>query len=380
MPSLRSDATRECQLAFDPLMDGIAPTSSDTLVAQVAALVPAMQARAGLLDRDGAFPSEDLKSIAYCGGFLAPFPVAAGGLGLGTSRAGADGMLQMLRLLGRGNLSVGRVFEAHVNAVRLLVRYGTEALVRSAASDAAAGRLFALWVTDPAQDGLRAIDGVLHGGKEFCSAAGYATRAVVTVDEGAEQPRLMLVDVASATVTPLPGGLLGMRAAVTGRVRFDGLRGTPFGTPGDYLREPDLSTGAWRTSAVTLGGLEALAAAARTQLVSRGRHADPHQQARMGHVLIAEETARLWMHAAATRAEDADSEAAVAYVNLARLAVERACLESMELIQRSLGLAAFLHPNPVERLCRDLATYLRQPAGDMVLTEAAAYAMTPHEP
>ncbi len=363
-------------------MDGMFPTSPETLSAQVAALVPAMQERAGLLDRDAAFPAEDMAAIASSGGLLAPFPLAAGGLGLGTSPTGAHGLLHLLRSLGRGNLSVGRVFEAHVNAVRLLVRYGTEAHIRSGADDAARGHLFALWVTDPAQDGLRASDGVLRGSKEFCSAAGHATRAVVTATAGEGEPRLMLVDVTSAQVTPLPGALLGMHAAVTGRVRFDGLRGVAFGAPGDYLREPDLSTGAWRTSAVTLGGLEALAAVARAQLAARGRHADPHQQARMGHVLIAEETARLWMHAAAARAEDTDADpaAAVAYVNLARLAVERACLDTIELVQRSLGLAAFLRPNPVERLCRDLATYLRQPAGDMVLTEAAAHAMTPHEP
>jgi len=45
----------------------------------------------------------------------------------------------------------------------------------------------------------------------------------------------------------------------------------------------------------------------------------------------------------------------------------------MQLAQRSLGLAAFVRPHPVERLCRDLATYLRQPAMDMVLDEAATY-------
>jgi hypothetical protein len=40
-------------------------------------------------------------------------------------------------------------------------------------------------------------------------------------------------------------------------------------------------------------------------------------------------------------------------------------------VQRSLGLAGFLSDNPIEILTRDLATYLRQPAGDEVLTEAA---------
>jgi hypothetical protein len=34
-------------------------------------------------------------------------------------------------------------------------------------------------------------------------------------------------------------------------------------------------------------------------------------------------------------------------------------------------LAAFLEANPVERIMRDLGTYLRQPAPDEALTEAA---------
>jgi hypothetical protein len=44
----------------------------------------------------------------------------------------------------------------------------------------------------------------------------------------------------------------------------------------------------------------------------------------------------------------------------------------MRLVQRSLGLAAFLPDNPVERLLRDLAVYLRQPAPDAALADGAA--------
>ncbi|MDB5373967.1 MAG: cyclic nucleotide-binding protein, partial [Belnapia sp.] len=65
-------------------------------------------------------------------------------------------------------------------------------------------------------------------------------------------------------------------------------------------------------------------------------------------------------------------EGTVAFVNLARLAVERAALEALTLVQRSIGLQAFLHPSPAERIARDLATYLRQPAPDRALAMAAA--------
>ena len=43
------------------------------------------------------------------------------------------------------------------------------------------------------------------------------------------------------------------------------------------------------------------------------------------------------------------------------------------LTERSLGLSAFLRPDPLDRVIRDLSTYLRQPFPDAVLDEAAAY-------
>jgi hypothetical protein len=92
-------------------------------------------------------------------------------------------------------------------------------------------------------------------------------------------------------------------------------------------------------------------------------------------MLIAHETGRLWLTEAGSLAEDlrAPPEEIVARVGLARTVVERACLDGIERTQRSLGLAAFLADNPVERLMRDLQTYLRQPAADEVLHHAAGH-------
>ena len=95
----------------------------------------------------------------------------------------------------------------------------------------------------------------------------------------------------------------------------------------------------------------------------------------MGRAFIARETARLWVRQAALIAETGEEApgGVTAYVNLARIAVETVVLETIQLVQRSLGLAAFLPPNPVERLMRDLATYLCQPAPDEALTEASSW-------
>ena len=352
---------------------------ADRLLARVAALLPAIESCAALRDEQASFPAEELAMLRGAGALSAPAPVRCGGLGLGTQPEGAGALLGLLRLIGRASLPLGRVFEGHVNALKLVAVHGSEAQIRDTARDAAAGHLFGLWVTDDDADPVRLRDGRLHGAKSICSAAGHATLALITADAGDPTPRMLVVRLgAGEVVRPRSQPLQGMRAATSGRVEFHGVPAEAaemIGRPGDYLRQPHFSAGAWRTSAVTLGGLDALVGQARAQLTARGRDGDPHQRARLGEAIIAAETAALWLGRAAPLAEDEgrDPDDVVAYVNLARIAVERACLAAMALVQRSLGLAAYAPPNPVERLCRDLGTYLRQPAPDETLTEAAAH-------
>jgi alkylation response protein AidB-like acyl-CoA dehydrogenase len=348
-------------------------------------LLPAIAARAAALDADGAFPAEDIEALGAAGLLAAPLPVALGGAGLGTEPEGAAALARVLRLVGRASLPLGRLYEGHVNALRLVMRDGTPAQRRAAAADAMAGRLFAVWNTEAPGDPPLALHPAgagawrLEGRKVLCSGAGAVPRALVTARPGGDAAapvRMLLLDLAAAPgrADLTPWTAQGMRASATGSMEFSGLAlddGALLGPPGAYLRQPDFSAGAWRFAAVQLGGAEALAEALRGHLRRTGRGGDPHQAARLGQLGIALETARLWVMAAAERAETAGTDGD-AYVNLARLAVERAALDAIELVQRSVGLAAFLRPAPMERIARDLATYLRQPAPDRALGEAAA--------
>lgn len=51
--------------------------------------------------------------------------------------------------------------------------------------------------------------------------------------------------------------------------------------------------------------------------------------------------------------------------------VERCGLNIMEKVQKGIGLRAFVRPHDVERICRDLATYLRQPVPDLAMSDGA---------
>lgn len=350
-----------------------------TTATRLAELVPWMQGRAEALDRGATFPTEEVDRLHRCGALSLPLPVRSGIRDDGL----VDQLASVLTLAGIGNLSVGRILEAHINALYLIGRFGSAEQLREVTQDVETGHLFALWVTDPPAGGLRmrsrgqAIH--LTGAKQFCSAAGHATRALVTAEDVDGSARMLILRLGiGEKVSSLPSPLQGMRAAVTGAVVFtdcETAAGNCLGEAGDYLREPDFSTGAWRGSAVALGGLMAILDLAVAQLRASGRLDNPHCQARLGQAMIARDSGRMWVSHAARIAEDptAPTGHRIATVGLARIAVETACLDAMRLVQRSLGLSSFRQGNPVERVCRDLSTYLRQPAGDEVLTEAACW-------
>ncbi|MCS0493976.1 acyl-CoA/acyl-ACP dehydrogenase [Ancylobacter sp. MQZ15Z-1] len=349
-------------------------------------------ARAASLDEDGCFPSEDIEVLA-AGALAAAFPGPRGedGLAIGAP----EELMEVLRLVGHASLPLGRLYEGHVNAAGLIARYGTPAQRLAAWRDAQDGALFGIWNTQAPQDGVRLLrrSGRLElaGAKTFASGAGHVARPLITAQDERDEWVLVLPRLDGAPRADLSDWRAhGMRASATGSFRFDGLavdEGDIIGRAGDYHRQPYFSAGAWRFCAVQLGGMERIVDEARHTLRARGREGDPHQRARMGEAVTAAETARLWVERAArmAEAEDLDTNAeagagAVAYVNLARGAVERAGLDIMELVQRSVGLSAFLRPDPLERLCRDLATYLRQPAPDRALCEGAAHVLATGQP
>jgi hypothetical protein len=91
----------------------------------------------------------------------------------------------------------------------------------------------------------------------------------------------------------------------------------------------------------------------------------------LAQCVAAVKTARSWVEEAARRlsGEEAESSNVVAYANLTRMVTERCALDAMEAVQRGMGLISFIRPNPIERISRDLATYLRQPVPDLAMSD-----------
>jgi alkylation response protein AidB-like acyl-CoA dehydrogenase len=337
--------------------------------------------RAGAHDEGGAFPTEDVAALHEAGLLTAVLPERYGGAGMS-----GLGLMDLLQAIGSGSLPLGRLFEGHVNALELVLRYGDPQRAELVAEETRAGNLFGVWNTDDA-NGLRLIHRYgrswLEGRKILASGAGHIKRPLVTATDEKGHRLMVLPKLSTPDRADLSDWMAhGMRASATGAVDFTGVEIKPIeiiGSDGDYERQPWFSAGAWRFAAVHLGGMQRLFDLLRRHLRDTNRGQDPHQAARLGQATIAVETARLWVARAATITEVPSESRTpahlVSYVNLARLAVEAAALDLMQLIQRSVGLQAFLRPNPIERISRDLATYLRQPGPDRALTAAAAWVL-----
>ncbi|WP_156818847.1 acyl-CoA dehydrogenase [Sphingomonas sp. Mn802worker] len=321
---------------------------------------------------DEEFPAERLRTLIDLGATSA-FVTLDGA-------AAAVDLLTTLRLIGGADLSLGRIYEGHVNAVQLVHAYGGATQRDALARDLAAGRVYGVWNTEPAP-GMNVEEtgpGTyrLSGAKSFATGAGHIDRALITArwPDGTKQMVLADVSEAGARVDNSAWQVRGMRGTNSGTLDFNGLvvsSDALIGEAGDYEREPRFSAGAWRFTAVQLGAVEALLRHWRDHLVATGKANDSIQRARIGAAIVATRSAATWVGRASQLAEDG-SPNAIAHVLMTRGVVEEAGLLVMEGAARAIGTASFFAGSRVDRITRDLGLYLRQPVPDQARDRAAA--------
>ncbi len=358
----------------------------EAVLARASAIAERCAANAASVDYEGGFPTEEFGWLHRAGLLQAPLRRDLGGAGLGTEPDSILPLLHLLKEIGRGNLSVGRVYEGHVNALWLVQTYGTEDQIAAYAADARAGHVFAVWNTEAA-DGVKITPQgngryVLQGAKTFGSGASYVTRPFVNgaLPDGGWQMCIVPMERVATSTDPSWWQPLGMRASASFKVDFTGVEVDDMaliGSPGEYTREPWFSGGAIRFAAVQLGGAEALFDATRTYLQSLKRTDDPYQRMRIGEMAIQIESGALWLAGAARAAQQADAQPAafLAYTAMMRTAIEQICTSVMDTAARCVGARGLLRPYPMERMIRDLMLYLRQPAPDAALARVGAYAL-----
>jgi len=326
-------------------------------------------------DAAPTFPHASLRLLVGAGLHRRFAPPATGGDAWPDPRARHDAMRDALRLVGRADLSLGRLYEGHVNALTLFGWYATAAQLAWLAHELDRGAWFGVWATEAPPGVALASNPEPHltGAKTFASGAGGLGFAIVTAAPEAGERRLVVVPADDAARTDASRWRVrGMRASVSGRYELSDLPVPPdmlLGAPGDYDREPRFTAGAWRFCAVQLGGIEALLTETRAAMNAAAR-ADPIQRARFADAVAATRTAGFWVREAADRAADEHIDA-IEIARMARGVVERAGLDVMEAAARIVGTRSAFDGERIDKIVRDLSLYLRQGGPDYARDQAA---------
>lgn len=289
-------------------------------------------------------------------------------------------MFDRLVAIGRGDLALGRLYEGHVNAAGLVRRLGTREQRERLAS------FMGVWGADDFADPgrLERTPGgyVLRGRKTYVSGAGALDAALIVVKD--EDARSVVAVIPTERLMgrfdPSWWCPLGMTTTDSFAVSIEGIElaaSDLLGAPNDYLTQPYFGGGAVRFAAVQTGGVLAVWDAMRDHLAKSGRHADPHQAARLGEALAAAEGCYAGIAGAYARLAEAigweamDADPALSLVaDAARTLPVEAGERIMALATRAVGCAGLMAGHPLERALRDLTVYLRQPAPDAALTRA----------
>ncbi len=337
------------------------------------------------------FPVETLRKIAENFLLSASLPKKFGGANLGLEAGANHALLQILKHFGRGNLVVGRVYEGHFNALLLIKLFGSDEQIERFSNDANDGKLFGVWNTE-ANDGVKIFPHEngkfrFEGAKTFATGTDFVSRPIVNgaMPDGGWQMTVVPLDETATKADASWWNPMGMRATRSFKMDFTDVvieAESLIGTPGNYYEQPWFSGGSIRFAAVQFGAAEAIFDETRKYLQMLGRIDDPYQKMRLGEMAILIETGNLWLKSAAENLDDfmrnqsdAKSENFLAYANMMRSTIEKICVKTMNLCQKSVGARGLNKPFHFERIIRDLTIYLRQPAPDAALADAGRYVL-----
>jgi alkylation response protein AidB-like acyl-CoA dehydrogenase len=266
-----------------------------------------------------------------------------------------------LSATGQINLNLGRLAEAHADAVAILAELAPGYLLPESS-------IWGVWAAEHpaaqlwAHRGSNPGEWIVEGDKAWCSGAGICTHALVTAraDDG---PRLLAVDLRPAGASPVGDAwpTPALAGTDTRMMTFVDCPAISIGEVEEYLSRPGFWHGAVGVAAVWYGGAVAIA----RRLLETGRKRDLAEVdlAHLGAVDAALVAARSTLESAA-RAFDADpydqTNTGAVVARSARAVVEAAASDVIDRVGRSLGPSPLTGDDEHWRRVGDLQLYLRQ--------------------
>lgn len=255
--------------------------------------------------------------------------------------------------IGREDLSLARLVEAHWDAVAILAEAGRKV---------GPGIVYGLWAAEAPGKAIILERNVISGTKPFCSGAGIVDRALVTVTE--PEPRLIDVDLRNrGHQIEFDEGAWKTSAFAETKTAVATFHSVPvsvddiIGPRGFYLQRVGFWHGACGPAACWGGG----AAGLLDWALQQKRH-DPHTLAHLGAMRAAIWSMEAALEAAGRQidANQNDGEEAQRRALILRHIVEQGCTDVIRRLARAYGPHPMAMDEAVARRYVELDLYIRQ--------------------
>jgi alkylation response protein AidB-like acyl-CoA dehydrogenase len=279
----------------------------------------------------------------------------------------------VLAAASRESLTVGRVLEAHSDALAILAEAGEpvpDGTWGVFAAEAAPHRL------EARERGGKAV---LHGVKPWCSLAGQLDAALVTAHTGAGR-QLFRVPLRHPSVScgPAEGWVArGLRTVTSTAIRLDGTPAVPVGPPGWYLARPGFAWGGMGVAACWHGGAAGLQA---TLVAKSAQRSGELSALHVGIVDAALHASRAVLAEAAALidAGQADGAAGQELGLRVRAVVADAAEQTLRQVGHALGPAPLAFDERHAQRVADLELYVRQHHGERDLARLGELTVARH--
>jgi hypothetical protein len=259
--------------------------------------------------------------------------------------------------IGREDLSLARLAEAHWDAVAILAEAGRTPEPRT---------IYAVWASEIPNEPLvlaRCGNGYAISGKKlFCSGAGLVDRALVTI--GHPQQRLIDVDIRTAASSVQfddskwkTSAFHEIRTSTANFAAMPVSENNVIGGVGWYLTRPGFWHGACGPASCWAGG-----AAGLVDWALKQKRDDPHTLAHLAAMQSSLWALKSYLHSAGTEIDQDPSDSRAAHLRALTLRhlVEQECTNIIRRLPRAYGPQPLAMNENVSRRYLELDLYLRQ--------------------
>lgn len=257
---------------------------------------------------------------------------------------------QILSLVSARNLSLGKLFESHLDALAILHELHMTANPH---------RLWAVWAAEGGPQPLQLEQDKLTGIKPWCSAACWVEAALLTCRDRDQRSRLLVLDMQQPGIRQhyTAWHAVGMQQTSTAQLEFDQVQVEKVAAPNTYLDRPGFWHGAAGVAACWYGATTALAEYLK-QALSHRPH--PYKAMYLGDIsreLLATR-AMFWQLAGLIDRQPEQSHEL--QIRALRAQAEASALNVLTAVGKALGAAPYCENPHFSRLAADLPVFIRQ--------------------